>query len=50
MVGRIQSGVLIGTDGVETPVSGSFRAVITSPDTEVRTTMSWIVKGKTLCS
>jgi hypothetical protein len=39
VVGRINAGVLLGTDGVETPVSGSFRAVISQPGTEVRTTM-----------
>jgi hypothetical protein len=39
VVGRINAGVLVGTDGTETPVSGSFRAVITQPGAEVRTTM-----------
>ncbi len=50
MVGRIQSSVLISTDGVESPVSGSFRAVITQPNTEVRTTMYSRMEGCSKCS
>lgn len=50
VVGRINAGTLLGTDGQETPVSGAFRAVINPGASEIRTTMLLMNERSLRCS